>query len=222
MRSTEGKWLNRQLDQARRDGRITKVPYLPGLPVHTFWDIGAGDGTGIWCMQQVGLSSRFIRYIEGWGEGYGHYVRQLRETGWVFGTMHLPHDASHERQLVDTIGAPLDMLYELAPDWRWTVVPRTHDFQAAIETLRDRFPEAWFDEENCKEGLTHLALYSKKFNTRLGTFIDQPEKDDGHSEAPDALRQWAQGYNPQSEIHRTQPNTKPKRRKTRRATGWTV
>ena len=58
--------------------------------------------------------------------------------------------------------------------------------------------------------------------TRLGMFIDQPEKDDGHSEAPDALRQWAQGFDPQSEIHRTQPNTKPKRRKTRRVTGATA
>ncbi|WP_208021197.1 hypothetical protein [Paracoccus alkanivorans] len=222
MRNTEGKWLTRQLDQARRDGRITMVPHLPGLPVHTFWDIGAGDGTGIWCMQQIGLASRFIRYIEGWGEGYSYYVNALRQTGWVFGTMHLPHDAAQTRQLATTIGQPIQMLQELAPDWRWTIVPRAHDFQAAVETLRDRFPEAWFDEENCKEGLTHLALYSKKFNTRLGTFIDQPEKDDGHSEAPDALRQWAQGFDPQAEIHRTQPNSKPRRRKVRRATGMTA
>lgn len=56
--------------------------------------------------------------------------------------------------------------------------------------------EAWFDEEGCKEGIQHLTLYRKKFNTRLGMFYDEPEKHDGHSEAPDALRQWAQGWNP--------------------------
>lgn len=215
-RSTEGTYLTPQLDRARREGRITNVPHVEGLPVHTFWDIGAGDGTGIWCMQQQGLASRFIRYIEDWGKGYGHYVNTLRETGWVFGGMFLPHDAMQTRQLINKIGAPLDMLQELAPDWNWQIVPRVHDFHAGIEMLRQRFPEAWFDEENCKEGLEHLSLYKKKFNTRLGVFTDEPEKQDGHSEAPDALRQWAQGFTPSTAT--------PSRRRSsrRRTTGMTA
>lgn len=216
-RSTEGTYLTPQLDRARREGRITKVPHVAGLPVHTFWDIGAGDGTGIWCMQQIGQAAHFIRYIEGWGQGYSHYVNALRQTGWVFGTMHLPHDAVQVRQLETTVGAPLTMLQTLAPDWRWSVVSRVHDFQAGIETLRNRFTEAWFDAEGCKEGIEHLSLYRKKFNTRLGMFIDQPEKDDGHSEAPDALRQWSQGYHP-SQIA---PGAPPARRP-RRSTGMTA
>lgn len=215
-RSTEGTYLTLQLDAARTSGRIGKVPYLPGLPVHTAWDIGSGDGTGIWCFQQVGMASHFIRYIEDWGQGYSHYVNQLTATGWVFGRMLLPHDAAAERQLIDKIGAPINMLQELRPDWRWEIVPRVHDFQAGIETLRSRFPEAWFDETGCKEGLTHLTLYRKKFNTRLGTFQDDPEKHDGHSEAPDALRQWAQGFHP---THAT-PGAKAKR--SRRTSGMTA
>lgn len=214
-RSTEGTYLTVQLDAARAAGRIGNVPYLPGLPVHTCWDIGAGDGTGIWCWQQVGLASHFIRYIEGWGQGYSHYVNQLGATGWVFGQMLLPHDAMQKRQLANKVGAPLDMLSELRPDWRWEVVPRVHDFQAGIEVLRGRFPEAWFDEAGCKEGLDHLGLYKKKFNTRLGAFIDEPEKQDGHSEAPDALRQWAQGFHPSHQ-------TGERRKKPRRAGGMTA
>ena len=215
-RSTEGTYLTTQLTAARTAGRIGNVPYLPGLPVHTCWDIGAGDGTGIWCWQQVGLASHFIRYIEGWGQGYSHYVNQLGATGWVFGRMLLPHDAMQQRQLVDTIGAPLNMLQDLRKDWSWEIVPRVHDFQAGIETLRKRFPEAWFDEAGCKEGLDHLALYRKKFNTRLGVYTDDPEKHDGHSEAPDALRQWAQGFHPS---HATPGAKKPLRRRT---TGMTA
>lgn len=215
-RSTEGTYLTPQLDRARREGRITKVPYREGLPVHTFWDIGAGDGSGIWLMQQVGMASHFIRYIEGWGLGYAHYVSELRKTGYLFGTHHLPHDAAHVRQLVSSIGAPIAMLQDLAPDWSFSIVPRAHDFQAAIEVLRSRFPEAWFDEEGCKEGLVHLSLYKKKFNTRLGAFIDQPEKQDGHSEAPDALRQWAQGFHPSHVVSSASKKTK------RRAGGMTA
>lgn len=208
-KSTEGTWLTPQLDRARAEGRIGKVPYLPSLPVHTAWDIGSGDGTGIWLFQQVGLATHFVRYIEDWGKGYSHYVAQLRSTGWVFGDHLLPHDAVQERQLIDKVGAPIQMLTELAPDWNWRIVPRVHDFSAGITILRDRLSEAWFDDEGCKEGLQHLTLYRKKFNTRLGMFTDEPEKQDGHSEAPDALRQWAQGWHPS---HITPSNSGRKRR----------
>ncbi|MGP9804039.1 hypothetical protein [Paracoccus sp. NSM] len=209
-RSTAGTYLTAQLNAARAAGRIGKVPHIASLPVHTFWDIGAGDGTGIWLMQQVGLASHFIRYVEDWGKGYAHYVRILRETGFIFGGMYLPHDANAERQLADKIGAPIGMLQDLAPDWNWQIVPRVHDFQAGIDMLRQRFPEAWFDEEGCKEGITHLSLYRKKYNTATKTFRDEPEKYDGHSEAADALRQWAQGFTPS---HATGERRKQQRRR---------
>lgn len=214
-RSTAGTYLTPQLTAARAAGRITKVPHVASLPVHTAWDIGAGDGTGIWLFQQVGTATHMLRYIEDWGKGYSHYVRQLRETGWIFGKMLLPHDAVQQRQVVDKIAAPLTMLQELAPDWDWHIVPRVHDFQAGIDLLRSRFPELWIDEEGCKEGLNHLSLYRKKFNNRLKSWQDEPEKYDGHSEAPDALRQWAQGFDPS---HVTGERKKPRRR----ATGLTA
>ena len=214
-RSTQGTYLTPQLTAARAAGRIGKVPHIATLPVHTAWDIGAGDGTGIWMFQQVGTAIHVIRYIENWSKGYAHYVRQLRETGWIFGQMLLPHDAASERQVLDRVAAPLDMLMELAKDWDWRIVPRVHDFQAGIDLLRAKFPEFWFDEEGCKEGLNHLALYRKKFNSRLKSFQDEPEKHDGHSEAPDALRQIAQGFDP-SHV------TGEKKKTRRRATGLTA
>lgn len=214
-RSTQGTYLTPQLTAARAAGRIGKVPHIATLKVHTAWDIGAGDGTGIWMFQQVGTAIHVIRYIENWSKGYAHYVRQLRETGWVFGQMLLPHDAAAQRQVLDKVAAPLDMLMELAKDWDWRIVPRVHDFQAGIDLLRAKFPEFWFDEEGCKEGLNHLALYRKKFNSRLKSFQDEPEKYDGHSEAPDALRQIAQGFDP-SHV------TGEKKKQRRRATGLTA
>lgn len=209
-KSTEGTYFTIQLQRARREGRIGKVPYIPSLPVHTFWDIGNGDGTGVWMGQQVGLAMHFLRYIEGWGEPFAHFVNEMRRTGWVFGMNMLPHDATQERQLITTIGSPLTMLQQLAPDLRWQIVPRVHDFQAGIEITRNRFSEAWFDAEGCKEGLVHLQLYHKKFNTRLGAFIDEPEKQDGHSEAADAFRQWAQGFSPSHAVP-SKPSTRPRR-----------
>lgn len=190
--STAGTYFARELSTARLQRRITIVPHADGVPVHTFWDIGAGDGTGIWCMQRVGLQYRILRYIEGWDHGYSHYVRDLRATGWLFGKHFLPHDARQKRQLGDSIGAPIDLLEQAAPDWRFDVVPRVQDIQDGIQLVRRIFPELWFDEAGCAEGLAHLELYKKIWNARHGTWGDKPEKKDGHSEAADALRQLAQ------------------------------
>ena len=194
--STEGTYFARQVMRARVEGRVGAVPPVSHAPVFTFWDIGAGDGTGIWLMQHVGVQHRFIRYIEGWSEGYEYYVRQLRETGFLFGVMYLPHDATQTRQVADTVASPLDMLSEIAPDWDWRVVPRVQEKQHAIELARAKFSECWFDEEGCREGIRHLELYRKKWNARMGAWSEEPEKLDGHSEAADAFMQFATGFNP--------------------------
>lgn len=194
--STEGTFLHRQLAAARKDGRIGVVPPVSHVPVQTFWDIGAGDGTAIWLMQHVGAQERFIGFIEGWSEGYEHFVKELRDRGHLYGAMYLPHDATHERQGRNGVSSALDALQELAPDWDWIVVPRVQDFTHGIQLLRQRLSAAWFDEDACKEGLRHLALYRKKWNARVGAYSEEPEKLTGHSEAADALRQWAQGYDP--------------------------
>ena len=110
--------------------------------------------------------------------------------------MFLPHDAMQKRQMAQTIAAPLDMLQELAPDWSFHVVPRVETIQHGIELTRTKFNTAWFDAEGCAEGLSHLALYRKKWSTRMAVWIDEPEKLEGHSEAADAFRQWAQGFDP--------------------------
>jgi hypothetical protein len=195
-RSTEGTYYARQLARARTEGRIGRIPHVSHVPVHTFWDIGAGDGTGVWCMQEIGPQHRFLRYIEGWGEGYAHYVRILRETGWIFGVHHMPHDVLQVRQLRDTVGKPLDFLMELAPDWKFTVVPRVDYIGNGIQMVREKFTSAWFDEEGCKEGIEHLALYRKRWNARAAMFAEEPEYPSPHREAADAIRQWAQGFNP--------------------------
>ena len=195
-RTTEGTFYAPQVARARMEGRIGRVPHVSYVPVHTFWDIGSGDGTGIWLMQYVGTQHRFIRYIENWATGYSWFVTQLRDTGYLFGHHFLPHDALHERQMKDTIARPLDMLTDLAPDWTFDIVPRVQHLQHGIQLTREKFQEAWFDEEGCAAGIDHLDNYKKKWNARIGAYSDEPEKLEGHSEAADAFRQWAQGFDP--------------------------
>lgn len=216
-KSTEGTYYPRQLSAARSQGRIRRVPHVENVPVHTFWDIGAGDGTGIWLMQYVGSEHRFIRYIEGWGESYAFYVKALRETGYVFGIHHLPHDANHMRQMANTVASPLNMLMELAPDWNFEIIPPVQTLQAGIEMTRQKFGQAVFDTEGCKHGLVHLSLYRKTWNRAQAAWTETPNKLEGHSEAADAFRQWAQGFDP-----RRLSNLNRRPSATRRPTGLTA
>lgn len=195
-RTTAGAYFAPQMALARAEGRITRVPFVSHVPVHTFWDIGAGDGTAIWLMQYVGTFMRFPLFIENWSQGYDWYVKALRDTGQLFGTHFLPHDARHERQFADRVARPMELLEELAPDWTFEAVPRTQNKAQAIALARSKIGQCQWDTNGCEAGINHMELYHKKWSTRLGAFIEEPEKQDGHSEAADAFMQMAQGFDP--------------------------
>jgi len=194
--STEGCYYAEQLAAARQSGRITFVPAVDGVPVNTFWDIGNGDGTGVWLHQQIGMQHRFIKYIEGWGEPYSYFTKELQKTGHLWGTHYLPHDAAHERQLFDRISSPLQELRKSNIGGKWDVVPRVDDITHGIQMVRGIFSQCVFDEAGCKEGIDHLANYKKTWNRTLACWSSQP-RHDIHSEAADAFRQFAQGYKPE-------------------------
>jgi hypothetical protein len=189
--STEGTYYAQQLADARKQGRVTIVPYDPRLPVNTFWDIGGGDGTGIWLHQYNGLHHRFLGYIEGWNEPYSHYIQQLQARRYVWGTHYVPHDAERKIQRGTRMASALDDLKALAIGGRWRVVPRVAELQHGIQQTREAFSSAVFDAEGCKEGLIHLAGYRKQWNERAGCWSDAPVKN-VHREGADSFRQWAQ------------------------------
>lgn len=192
--STEGCYLADQLAAARRSGRITTVPHDPSRPVNTYWDLshGGNDDVVIWFHQRVSLRDHFIDYLEGSGEPYGYYVRQMQTKGYTWGTHYLPHDAFRRFPGAEANPTIADMLEQLGLRGLEQVA-RVADVTAGIQELRDDFSSYWFDETNCAAGLRHLGLYKKQWNDRLGCWRDKPRKD-GHQHAADALRQKAQSY----------------------------
>lgn len=192
--SMEGTYFAQQLAQARKEGRIRALPIMPGVPCFTFWDIGNSDGTAIWVIQKIGNEWRCVRFIEGWGEPYSHYVKELQKIGVVWDTMFLPHDAEHRRQGATSNKSPKEMLEELMPGVRFEIVPRIDDINWGIQQTRDVFPLLWFDEEHCEAGIIHIENYRRTWNERQACWGNRPDKTGGHSEAADGLRQFAQAY----------------------------
>lgn len=190
--STEGCYYTKQLTVANKQGRITIVPYKPGYPVNTFWDIGSGDGCAVWFHQRIGQCDNFIKFIEGWGEPYSYFVTEMQKTGWLWGSHYLPHDGNHIRQGQNNNLSPRRMLENLGLS-NVEIVPVVEDINLGIDATRRAFASCWFDEDGCKEGLAHLHNYRKAWSATNDRFTNKP-RHDIHSEAADAFRQFGQTY----------------------------
>lgn len=191
--STEGCYYSTQLANARKQGRILKTLPIEAAPVNTFWDIGRGDMTTIWCHQRVGPENRFIRYYEASGEELNHYADWLQKLGLPFGTHFLPHEADYKRigETPDTNRSIKEMLERLMPGQRFEVVPRVSNIAAGIQATRNQFASCWFSEEGCGPGIARLSNYRKTWDKTLGRWTATPLHDD-NSHGADGFRQFGQ------------------------------
>lgn len=188
--STEGNWYAKDMIALRKRGGVTRVPMLD-VPVNTFWDIGNSDGCAIWFHQELRGEDRFIDYYEAHNEDLRFYVTELRKLGYLFATHYLPHDADHKR-LSDYNRSTREMLQDLMPGERFSVVPVITELVTGIQQTRKHLKGAYFDEIACKKGIQRIEGYRKRFNRADNRYSDQPDKSNGCSEGADALRQWAQ------------------------------
>ena len=186
----DGAIYGNELRKARQEGRITKVPIESGVPVNTYWDLGRNDHTAIWFHQRVGLQDRFIDYYESRLVGLEHYIRVIRERGYIYGEHFLPHDVevqvlgmdrTRRQQLEDAGISPI------------IVVPRIKDVNEGIEMTRATFGHCWFDEERCERGLECLSNYQYVFDDQNDTYRRHPLHN-WASNGADAFRQFAQGF----------------------------
>jgi hypothetical protein len=222
--AVEGGWYTHELALIRKRRQIGRFPWVPGLPVFTFWDLGANDETAIWFMQFVDGRARCIHYYENSGEGLAHYAGYLQKTGFTFDTHFLPHDADNAMQ-GDVVQTKAEILRPLVGGADVVVVPRVADITAGIELTRNALPEVDFDEEDTTKGMQALSNYKKRWNDRLGRWADKPLHD-WASNGADAFRQYAQakaeGLIPSGGARRSQfsPEARKRAQAKMRATSW--
>lgn len=196
----KGAYYTEEMQRARDDGRVTKIPYLRSAPVDTFWDLGLSKDSGttaIWCGQHVAMQQRFLKCYEAHGESLDHYVKWLLDTGFAFGRHFLPHDAGHRRLGKDNIKSWKQMLEELMPGHTFVLVTRVEDVWAGIQQTKARFDEACFDQDGCAEGIAALENYRREWDEDSQAYRNHPLHD-WTSNYADAFRQWGQGWRPVS------------------------
>lgn len=180
-----------------RQRQIGEVPWEPGLPVHTAWDLGMDDQTCIWFIQQFGEQLRVIDYYENNGEGLAHYVKQLNARPYVYGKHYAPHDI--EVRELGTGRSRLEAARSLG--LRFTVV-KIHSVEDGIEATREILPQCWMDEKKCERGIAALREYRREYDEQKMTYKNTPLHN-WASHPADAFRQFAMGHRVRKKYQKT-------------------
>lgn len=143
-----------ELRDATKDGRICRVPYEHAVPIDTFWDLGHADQTSIWFGQYVGFQYRIIDFYQNHLRNLDHYLDVLQRRGYIYGTLWLPHDARAQ-----TVGTKRSVEEQCRDKgYRVRIVPKL-SLTDSINAARTIFPNCYFDETKCAEGLQCLRHY---------------------------------------------------------------
>lgn len=182
----EGAVFAKELRRTLEEGRICSVPWDREVPVDTYWDLGRRDLTSIWFAQRVAMQYRLLAYREDSQYDIHYYLKLCQQMGYTYGTFYLPHDAENKRlgekrsivQIVRGMG------------YRTHTVHRINKKVNAINAARIIFPNCFFDEVECADGLDQLRHY--RYLVKDGQIISDEPKHDEASNAADAFMTLAQ------------------------------
>jgi phage terminase large subunit len=190
----QGAYFGKEMLEAEQQGRISNVPVEKGSLVHTAWDLGIGDSTAIWMVQQVGKEVRVIDYYEASGVGLDHYAKQLQAKGYAWGEHIVPHDAA-----VRELGSGKSRIETLASlGIKVRIAPRL-GVDDGINAARLLLARCWFDKGRTADGVELLKQYRRKWNEERKCFEPTPLHDHT-SHAADAFRYLALGLKPERSL----------------------
>ena len=166
----KGSYYGKQLAEARRDKRITRVPYDPALPVHDVWDLGKGLNMSVGMFQRYGREVRMIDYLEGQeSDGIQHVIAELQRRPYVWGKHFAPHDIKATE--LTTGKTRLETAKSLG--WEFDLVPDI-GVDDGISAARMMLARTWIDEERCAPFIEALGQYHREWHDALGQFGDKP------------------------------------------------
>jgi phage terminase large subunit len=164
-----GAYFAKHLNDARNEGRVSRLNSDPLMTIRAFFDIGGtgarADAVAIWISQFIGKEIRHLDYYEAIGQPLATHVNWLRDNGYGKASVYLPHD-----------GVKHDSVYNVTYEselkragFQVTVIENQGAGAATqrIEAVRRAFPFMWFDSVKCEYGLDALGWYhEKKDDTR--------------------------------------------------------
>jgi phage terminase large subunit len=176
-----------EMRAAQEGERICRVPYDASKPVNVFADLGWADHTSLWFIQKIGMEYRALRAVQDRQKPWPHYLGLIQSFGYIIEGIWLPHDAQ-AKQL--GTGRSIEEITR-ASGMPVRIVPRL-SVEDGINALRTIFPQVWWDEQLCEDGLGALRRYRYEVDKVTGQFSKNPLHDDA-SHFADAARYFAVG-----------------------------
>jgi phage terminase large subunit len=196
-RTLDGAVYAKEIRKLYEEKRVMRVLPIAGKPIDTFWDLGKRDHTSIWFAQMQMGEYRVLDFYQNRGEFLEHYVKALKERGYNYGTIWLPHDADNEKLNAKSIASDLRVMM---PGHVVKVIPRMTAKASGINAVRKIFPQCYFDEEKTRDGLKALSRFKYKVNLDTGGYSAEPLHDE-YSDASDAFAQLALSLNDNPDIN---------------------
>ena len=146
-------------------GRVCRVPYESKFPVHVIFDLGWNDKMAIILAQRHLSEIRVLEYIEDSHKTLDWYSAKLREKGWNWGKVWLPHDGAHGDY--KTGKSAQQIMQELG--WQVNIIP-VSPVEAGIRLTRQTLPRIYFD----KDGTQRLLECLRRYRRNLPTTTNEP------------------------------------------------
>lgn len=178
----EGAYYAKYLDNARKEGRVSDIPWESAFKVHTAWDIGVRDSTTILFFQTIGQTVRIIDCYENAKEGLEHYASVLQNKPYQYGTHIAPHDIK-----VTEWGSGITRLEKARQLGINFTVADQYEIPDGIEACRSLFSKLWIDGTKCEPFLIALENYRQEYDTKKKVYKPRPLHDH-NSHWADAFR----------------------------------
>ena len=203
-----GAYFAASLNEAKEQGRITRLAFDPLMRVRVFCDLGGtgarADAFAAWPAQFIGREIRVRDYYEAVGQPLSAHIQWLIKHGYGpdRADIWLPHDGSTNDRVIDV---SFESAFRAA-GYDVTVVPNQGKGAAKmrIEAGRRRFPLIWFDEATTEAGRDALGWYHEKLDENRDIGLG-PEHD-WSSHGSDAFGLMCISYEEPRQAIRTKEN----------------
>lgn len=189
--NTVGYYYLNYINDLRDNGQIGKYPFIPHLPITTYWDIGVGDSTAIFFMQWDQQRPRIIDYYENFSVGIDHYSSVLmngHRSRYAYKRHVFPHD------IANTEFGSGKSRYEIAEGIfgadKCDIGPKL-GLEDGIQAVRAFLPRCIINEdENTEKGIDALENYQRSYDEAKREFSAKPLRN-WATHAADAFRYMA-------------------------------
>lgn len=182
-----GAFYAKQMLAVRNEGRIDEIEPLPGIPVHTAWDLGKVDSTAIWWFQVVGSQVFILDFYMSHGADIDHYAEICLAKPWLHGIDFVPHDA--RQQIWGMKRGRVEQMKDLGLK---PIVLAQNKVMDGIAAARKTLPLCVFHPRT-EPGIQALEQYRREWDEDARTF-GQNAVHDWTSHAADAFRYMAMAW----------------------------